>query len=193
MKKIFASALIIALCFSASTLNAQNSIFTKGTSNLNAGLFVPTYFPKGMLPAFSVSYDYCVADFGQKVGSLGVGGYAGLAISKVHYGSYGSAIRGRETFFCIGPRAGYHFSGIPNVPKLDLYGVLFMGLRLYNLFENIRGENNEDLGLGLRIFPFFAADAKVGAKYWFTKSFCFYLEAGWGHISMLEGGVSFKF
>ena len=180
------------MCFSASTLRAQNNIFTQGTSNLNVGLFVPTYFPRAMHPPVSISYDCGVADFGQNVGSLGVGAYLGFAISKMYYIDIFNSryVLGRETFFCVGPRVSYHFSGIPNVPKLDLYGVLFLGVQMINSpFSHYNKGQLTEPGLSLA----FAADAKVGAKYWFTKSFCFYLEAGWGHISMLEGGVSFKF
>jgi len=190
MKKIFASALIITMCFSVSLLNAQTNIFTKGTSNLNVGIYIPTYINYNALPPISVSYDYGIADFGKNVGSIGIGAYAGLSVWRMPWAGDPAA---NTIYFNIGPRVSYHFNGVPNVPKLDLYGTLFLGLQLQRVFLPLRDENNQYIGLGPRVFPFFAADAKVGAKYWFTKSFCFYLEAGWGSISMLEGGVSFKF
>ena len=200
MKKVIASALIITICFSASLLNAQTNVFTKGTSNLNLGLHIPTYFNHIMLPPISVSYDYGIADFGENVGSLGIGAYSGLSVWRMRYNKNWSA---SIIYFNIGPRVSYHFSGIPNVPQLDLYGFLFMGLQLQSFYGKITHtpddggdpiiSNEPPVSISTSTTPLFSADVKVGAKYWFKDTFGAYAEIGWGTISIFEAGVSFKF
>jgi hypothetical protein len=146
-----------------------------------------------ILPPVSVSYDYGIVDFGMP-GSMGIGGYFGFSGSKSRYNwnginNYWSI---NTSYINLGPRVSYHFNGIPNVSKLDLYVHLFLGVQIRNYVYRYSNQY-----VGDKMNPYtdagFAADFKIGAKYWFKDSFGAYLEIGWGSISAIELGVSFKF
>ena len=88
-KKVFLAAL--ALIGSVSLANAQE-VFHKGTTAINAGIGLGSYYSGITIPPLSVSLDYGVADnlINGNNGSISVGGFAGYTASSHTYGTYKS-------------------------------------------------------------------------------------------------------
>ncbi|MDL2238685.1 hypothetical protein LJC25_02955 [Bacteroidales bacterium OttesenSCG-928-K03] len=185
MKKLHSLLLIIFISFTSPQLFSQTNVFTVGTSNLNIGFNLPSYSKNLISPPISVSYDYGIVDFGKNAGSIGIGGYIGYSISREKYYISGTEFIDFYNHLYIGPRVSYHFNGIPNVPQLDLYSHLLIGV-LIDIERHLHSRN-------VYTESYFAADFKIGGKYWFKDTFGVFLEIGWGSISALELGVSFKF
>lgn len=161
MKKILLSILLIvgsvACAFSQSSFNRSATV-------VNVGAGIATDVKHTVFPPLSVSIEQGVADgiFSTGKGSVGVGGYIGLAAYRDHYDS--------DTYVhtILGPRASLHYEF---VPQLDTYSSLMLG---YNV--------------GARRF---AWELMLGARYYFNPNIALMTELGYG-VTFFNLGVSFR-
>ena len=176
LKKVFLAAL--ALIGSVSLANAQE-VFQKGTTAINAGIGLGSYYNSLSIPPLSVSLDYGVADnlINGNNGSISVGGFAGYAAS-----SFSGWIADKVTvsYAVLGGRGAFHYQF---APKLDTYAGLMVSYDIvsssYDAFSNYIKSSHIDWSLFL------------GARYFFTEKIGAFAELGYGFYN-LNLGVTFK-
>ncbi len=182
MKKLI--ILVFTLLFIASAQQgvSQKKEFVKGTQVINAGiglgttLYSGTYY-SSLLPPISGSYEYgIVEDLG--IGSIGIGGYLGIAGSKYRKDDWGY----NYTYVIIGARGAYHFYVAED---LDLYAGIMTGIRTVNYSEvgDPYGVTPQSGGVTSDIFG--------GVRYYFNPTIAVMSEVGFG-ISYLTVGVAFR-
>ena len=174
-KKVFLAAL--ALIGSVSLANAQE-VFHKGTTAINAGIGLGSYYSGITIPPLSVSLDYGVADnlINGNNGSISVGGFAGYTATSHTYGAYKSTF----SYIALGGRGAFHYQF---APKLDTYAGLMVSYDIvssnYDAFSNYIKSSHIDWSLFL------------GARYFFTEKIGAFAELGYGFYN-LNLGVTFK-
>lgn len=164
---------ILAIATIASvSMSAQN--FTEGSSQFKAQVGLLSSYSYVKIPPVSVSYDYCVVDFGD-AGSIGVGGildfmsegYNSISVTDLAFGAIGT----------------YHFT-IPSVQELELYS----GLMIYYNTVMVNTEysfldyafNTSGFGYG----------AFIGAQYFFNDKMGASLQ--FGGMATMSAGIVFK-
>ena len=175
-KKVFLAAL--ALIGSVSLANAQE-VFQKGTTAINAGIGLGSYYSGITIPPLSVSLDYGVADnlINGNNGSISVGGFAGYTASSHTYGTYKSTF----SYIALGGRGAFHYQF---APKLDTYAGLMVSYDIASA-----SSNNVDTswvatsGINWTLF--------LGGRYFFTEKIGGFAELGYGFYN-LNLGVTFK-
>lgn len=176
--------LTIAAVFLALTINAQENLFKKGDKALNVGLGLGTTLYsgaafKGTIPPVSVSLEYGFKDEVLEKGSIGLGGYLGVAGSKYEFMGYGW----EYTYIIVGARGALHY---PLVNKMDTYTGIMLGYNLIRTKEigtPILGATPASDGVAWSWF--------AGARYYFTDNLGAMLELGYG-ISYLNLGLAVK-
>ena len=174
-KKVFLAAL--ALIGSVSLANAQE-VFHKGTTAINAGIGLGSYYSGITIPPLSVSLDYGVADnlINGNNGSISVGGFAGYAASSHTYGAYKTTF----SYIALGGRGAFHYQF---APKLDTYAGLMVSYDIvssnYDAFANYIKTSHVDWSIFL------------GGRYFFTEKIGAFAELGYGFYN-LNLGVTFK-
>ena len=172
-KKVFLAAL--ALIGSVSLANAQE-VYHKGTTAINAGVGLGSYYSGLALPPLSVSLDYGVTGnmINGNNGSISVGGFLGYTATKKFYGDAGASIA------VLGARGAFHYQF---APKLDTYAGLMVSYDIvssnYDAFSNYIKSSHIDWSLFL------------GARYFFTEKIGAFAELGYGFYN-LNLGVTFK-
>ena len=175
-KKVFLAAL--ALIGSVSLANAQE-VFHKGTTAINAGVGLGSYYSGLALPPLSVSLDYGVADnlINGNNGSISVGGFAGYTASSHTYGTYKSTF----SYIALGGRGAFHYQF---APKLDTYAGMMIS---YDIVSTPDSWANYVWSYGSRVdWSIF-----LGARYFFTEKIGGFAELGYGFYN-LNLGVTFK-
>ena len=176
LKKVFLA--VLALVGSASIANAQE-IFSKGTSAINAGVGIGSYYSGLSIPPLSVSLDYGVTDnmINGNNGSISVGGFVGYAAS-----SYSGWIADKVnvSYAILGARGAFHYQF---APKLDTYAGLMVSYDIvssnYDAFANYIKTSHVDWSIFL------------GGRYFFTEKIGAFAELGYGFYN-LNLGVTFK-
>ena len=172
-KKVFLAVLAIVGSFSIA--NAQE-VFHKGTTAINAGVGLGSYYSGLALPPLSVSLDYGVTGnmINGNNGSISVGGFLGYTATKKFYGDAGASIA------VLGARGAFHYQF---APKLDTYAGLMVSYDIvssnYDAFSNYIKSSHIDWSLFL------------GARYFFTEKIGAFAELGYGFYN-LNLGVTFK-
>ena len=175
-KKVFLAAL--ALIGSVSLANAQE-VFQKGTTAINAGIGLGSYYSGITIPPLSVSLDYGVADnlINGNNGSISVGGFAGYAASSF---SGWTADKVTVSYAVLGGRGAFHYQF---APKLDTYAGLMVSYDIvssnYDAFANYIKTSHVDWSIFL------------GGRYFFTEKIGAFAELGYGFYN-LNLGVTFK-
>ena len=175
-KKVFLAAL--ALIGSVSLANAQE-VFHKGTTAINAGIGLGSYYSGITIPPLSVSLDYGVADnlINGNNGSISVGGFAGYTATSHTYGAYKSTF----SYIALGGRGAFHYQF---APKLDTYAGMMISYDISSA-----SSNNVDTswvatsGIHWSLF--------LGGRYFFTEKIGGFAELGYGFYN-LNLGVTFK-
>lgn len=174
MKKLVLTlALALGCVFGA---QAQD-VFMKGDHTLSPGVGFLPFDRSGYkvsLPPISVAYEYGVVDFDK--GSLGIGGYLGMA-------RYRSDISDFHTHdFMIGVRGAYHYSF---TPEFELTGGAMLGYeRVSFKYDGVMADaksSDGDYWLGLY----------VGARYMFSPAIGAFAEVGYG-ITAVNIGITFR-
>ena len=178
-KKVFLA--VLAIVGSISIANAQE-VFHKGTTAINAGIGLGSYYSGITIPPLSVSLDYGVADnlINGNNGSISVGGFAGYAASSF---SGWTADKVTVSYAVLGGRGAFHYQF---APKLDTYAGLMLSYNLASSSwsgEAIPGVKAASSDIGITAY--------LGARYFFTESVGAFAELGYG-ISNLNLGVTFK-
>ena len=177
LKKVFLA--VLALVGSASIANAQE-IFSKGTSAINAGVGLGSYYSGLTIPPLSVSLDYGVADnlINGNNGSISVGGFAGYTASSHTYGTYKSSF----SYIALGGRGAFHYQF---APKLDTYAGLMVSYDIASVSSNLdyTGASVATSGIHWSLF--------LGGRYFFTEKIGAFAELGYGFYN-LNLGVTFK-
>ena len=176
-KKVFLAAL--ALIGSVSLANAQE-VFHKGTTAINAGVGLGSYYNSLSIPPLSVSLDYGVADnlINGNNGSISVGGFAGYAAS-----SYSSSVyKATYSYISLGGRGAFHYQF---APKLDTYAGLTLSYDIASASSNsdYAGASVATSGIHWSLF--------LGGRYFFTEKIGGFAELGYGFYN-LNLGVTFK-
>ena len=176
-KKVFLAAL--ALIGSVSLANAQE-VFHKGTTAINAGVGLGSYYSGITIPPLSVSLDYGVADnlINGNNGSISVGGFAGYAAS-----SYSSSVyKTTYSYISLGGRGAFHYQF---APKLDTYAGLMVSYDIASASSNsdYAGVSVATSGINWTLF--------LGGRYFFTEKIGGFAELGYGFYN-LNLGVTFK-
>ena len=180
MKK---SILFLALLFGGFyAANAQ--AFEKGSAALNAGIGIGTALGGlgNARPAISVALDYGMVDVGGP-GVISVGGYIGNTGYTYKSGDYKST----WNYNVIGARCAYHYNGLNNAEKYDLYAGLMLAYNMVKYktnYENGIDGNTYGSGVGFSGF--------IGGRYFFSNNLGVYGELGYG-VSYLNAGISLKF
>ena len=176
LKKVFLAAL--ALIGSVSLANAQE-VFQKGTTAINAGIGLGSYYSGITIPPLSISLDYGVADnlINGNNGSISVGGFAGYTASSHTYGAYKSTF----SYIALGGRGAFHYQF---APKLDTYAGMMIS---YDIISTPDSWANYVWSYGSRVdWSIF-----LGARYFFTEKIGGFAELGYGFYN-LNLGVTFK-
>ncbi len=190
MKKIILLFSIAAFSLASSSAKAQS--FSEGDNvlNLTVGFGSGVYSGAGytVSPALAVSMEHCFwdnlinGDF-----SIGIGGYLGFQTSKTKAVWAGREYGYRYTSIVPAARGTFHWTG---VDKLDTYAGVSIGGNIAT--SNAYGDwpfgtvgPASNVG-GAYVAPF------VGARWYFTDSFCATAEMGSG-IAYFNIGVGFKF
>ena len=176
-KKVFLAAL--ALVGSASIANAQE-IFSKGTSAINAGVGLGSYYSGLTIPPLSVSLDYGIVDnlINGNNGSISIGGFAGYTGGSQTYGTYKSSF----SYIALGGRGAFHYQF---APKLDTYAGLMLSYDIASASSNSDyvGASVATSGINWTLF--------LGGRYFFTEKIGGFAELGYGFYN-LNLGVTFK-
>ena len=175
-KKVFLAAL--ALIGSVSLANAQE-VFHKGTTAINAGVGLGSYYSGLALPPLSVSLDYGIVDnlINGNNGSISIGGFAGYTGGSQTYGTYKSSF----SYIALGGRGAFHYQF---APKLDTYAGMMIS---YDIISTPDSWANYVWSYGSRVdWSIF-----LGARYFFTEKIGAFAELGYGFYN-LNLGVTFK-
>ena len=172
-KKVFLA--VLAIVGSISIANAQE-VFHKGTTAINAGVGLGSYYSGLAIPPLSVSLDYGVTGnmINGNNGSISVGGFLGYTATKKFYGDAGASIA------VLGARGAFHYQF---APKLDTYAGLMLSYDIvssnYDAFANYIKGSRVDWSIFL------------GTRYYFTEKIGAFAELGYGFYN-LNLGVTFK-
>ena len=172
-KKVFLA--VLAIVGSISIANAQE-VFHKGTTAINAGVGLGSYYSGLAIPPLSVSLDYGVTGnmINGNNGSISVGGFLGYTATKKFYGDAGASIA------VLGARGAFHYQF---APKLDTYAGLMLSYDIvssnYDAFANYIKGSRVDWSIFL------------GGRYFFTEKVGAFAELGYGFYN-LNLGVTFK-
>ena len=169
-KKVFLA--VLAIVGSISIANAQE-VFQKGTTAINAGVGLGSYYSGLAIPPLSVSLDYGVTGnmINGNNGSISVGGFLGYTATKKFYGDAGASIA------VLGARGAFHYQF---APKLDTYAGLMLGYNYVNWKTGYDASFYSYDSFGYNVF--------IGARYFFTDKIA---ELGYG-ISYTTLGATFR-
>ena len=170
---------VLAIVGSISIANAQE-VFHKGTTAINAGIGLGSYYNSLSIPPLSVSLDYGVADnlINGNNGSISVGGFVGYAGGSQTYGTYKSSF----SYIALGGRGAFHYQF---APKLDTYAGLMVSYDIASASSNSDyvGASVATSGINWTLF--------LGGRYFFTEKIGGFAELGYGFYN-LNLGVTFK-
>ena len=179
-KKVFLA--VLAIVGSISIANAQE-VFHKGTTAINAGIGLGSYYNSLSIPPLSISLDYGVADnlINGNNGSISVGGFVGYAASSF---SGWTADKVTVSYAALGARGAFHYQF---APKLDTYAGLMLGYNIASSsWSGVEYNTHASASSGVALGGYF------GARYFFTENIGAFAELGYS-IAYLNLGATFKF
>lgn len=175
----------VALLFTLSALQAQESMFNLGDKVINLGiglgntLYSGTYYNRGV-PPVSLSYEQAIVDEVLEKGVIGILGYVGYTSYKYDYLGWGF----KYSNIIIGAGGLFHY---PLIDKLDTYAGILLGYNIANAteFGTPTGWDYNASSGGI-VFSGF-----IGGRYYFTNQFAAFAQLGYG-IAYLTIGVSIR-
>jgi hypothetical protein len=122
------------------------------------------------------------------IDEIGIGMYVAAAGSRVKYGSRDQYID-RQTAIGAGVLGYYHFNKLIPVRGLDVYAGIGVGFtnRSYTFDGGAPGRRGDYTDFA--VLPV----AKAGVRYYFTRGFGVFGEAGYDDMSSVNMGLSFRF
>lgn len=193
MKKI---KLLIIIVLVGMIGNLQAQEMGVGTSFLSLGIGPSNFYGvshSGGSPALKIAYDHGIKEIGP--GTLTLGGslgfftshYDGRTWDGINYYDY----KWRWTYIVGAFRVGYYYNFKDlDVPDLNVYGGLGMGLRYVSFHDNYNGPSNYYVKYNGSNMDFHFA-LYLGANYFLTKKLAVFTEFGYD-ISYVTVGVTFK-
>ena len=181
--------LLSVILLSTNFQNAQAQDFVKGDKVVNFGLGIGTalygFGYKMTIPPVSISGELGVKD-DVGPGSVGVGGYLGIAGSKYSYNYLGDEYGWKYTYIVVGARGTYHLHDV--LDKLDAYAGLMpyfaiVGNKEYGNWPGTTYYSAASSFIGVSLF--------IGGRYYVTDKFALMAELGYG-VSYLNIGVALK-
>lgn len=139
---------------------------------------------KSWIPPIIASFDFKVS---KKV-PITVGLMGGFTRTSWSYGSGAYESKTSYTDIAIGARGMYHF-GLP-VKNLDFYLGLTLGYVIDLASSEVGGKEVDYAGEG---YSYFLYGFNLGLRYFFTRGFGLYLEAGYSGLTVAQAGLTFKF
>lgn len=184
MKKlVFALALIFFIPIMAFS---QDPIANLGDKYLNLGLGLGSTVYTGSgysvtLPPLSVSYEQIILDEVIDKGSIGVGGYFGIAAFRY---KFPAADWGwKYSNYVLGARGSFHY---PLIDNLDTYTGLILGYEIVKAKEIGTIQTGYSAALSGMVWSWY-----LGGRYFFSEKFAGMVELGYG-ITYLNLGVAIK-
>ena len=188
MKKIVMVAIVAAIMSLSNSAKAQTYSLGDNVVNLTigfgSGIYTGSYYT--VYPGVAVSFEHCFwddlinGDF-----SVGIGGYLGISGSKYESTWLGAPYSYSYTTTIFAGRGTFHWTGVEN---LDTYAGVDMGGRVVNYSESgVFPPNSSSPYEGGSYFSSF-----VGARYYFSDSFCVVGELGSG-VTYVNFGIGFNF
>ncbi len=173
--------------YKTSYKNRNSGSFDRRSGLFSLGLGIPsryTSYYNGLrnnisFPPLYVKYEHGVMD------EVGIGGYVAAAGSRYRYRIGNGSYVDTRLHVSLAAMGYYHFNKLIPVRKLDVYAGVGLGLRqtfYRDDFDNERSSDVDPLLVG-----------KVGARYYFSRGFGVYGEAGYDGISDLNFGITFRF
>lgn len=165
---------------------AGSQEFGVGTTAANLGVGFGLGYGYGLFsgirttPALSLSVERGIMD-NVGPGVISAGGLVGFRSSTWRSGSY----RASWNNFIVAARGAYHYN-ILEVPKLDTYAGISLGVRVESYSTNIDAYSNNYGGLSLTSGFF------LGGRYMFTDNIGAFGELGYD-MSLVKVGLSAKF
>ena len=220
MKKTIKSALVLGvLILLANPLSAQSNSDSESSSGLAfdvkklvltfgygfpnfernsyksyySGNGYKSYSYSGIGPIIAKA-DYGIVKFKWKH-SVGVGimvGYNATSAKYQYYNKYNFLYTQTDNYSTVtlGVRGTYHFF---TTEKVDCYGSVGLGFNI----NSHNYKSDEPNGYYNTVYysnnPSTYEALTVGIRYYFTKSFGVYAEAGWDFATPLQAGLAFKF
>lgn len=180
MKKI---SIIIALVVMGFMAQAQH-VFENGSMAFNAGLGLLS--ADGFIPSINVSGEMGIFPTGD-VGLISVGAIMAYKYSTYSYNGFWGDDSYNYSQFVIGPRAIWHLHTFTS-DKWDAYGGVGMGLRMYS--EYAWDGHSSDLEKKAKASPY--GEAFVGGRMMLKPNFGLFAEVGYGTLSAIKCGITFK-
>jgi hypothetical protein len=206
-KKILLAVTAFALCFSATTLNAQafdegKSVVTIGYGfpNLVTGTFRTAYntadhtgYTFNAMGPLIFRYEYGLSE---KIGMGVVFGYSMMKLSYT-YEDWNSTYTAKTNYTAsikwnspsAGLRMNIHFA---TKDKLDPYFGVSAGWSGNSLTYEDNNPNNTTNKTSINFGPFYFG-LGVGMRYYFTDNIGMYVEFGWDKWALMQGGLAAKF
>ncbi len=127
-----------------------------------------------------IKYEHGILD------EIGIGMYGAVAASQHKHGP-NKRYKDRTLALSLGVMGYYHFNKLIPVSKLDVYAGAGFGFRhqVYNYDDSFDNDSFSDFD-PLVLF-------KVGARYYFTKTFGVYGEGGYDGMSDVNLGITLRF
>ncbi len=184
MKKV----VISLICLSIMPIIAftQDPFANLGDKYLNLGLGLGSTIYTGTgysvtLPPISISYEQIIMDEVIDKGSIGVGGYFGIAAYRY---KFPTADWGwKYSNYLLGARGSFHY---PLLNNLDTYTGLILGYEIVNAEEFGTIQTGYSAALSGMVWSWY-----IGGRYFFSEKLAGMVELGYG-ITYLNLGIAFK-
>ncbi len=170
--------LLFMLLLVATTLSYAQE-FNKGTNVINLGVGFGgnfgNYTTSSQSPGYGIAFERGAWDIAGP-GVISIGGYLGRKTYKYDY-AFGND---KWSYTIIGVRGAYHYNGL-EIDNLDVYGGVMVSYNILSFSGNSGSFNSKP-----------SATAFVGGRWYFTKTFAAFVEAGYG-VAFATVGVSARF
>ncbi len=174
MKKL--AFLILSFILIGSSLQAQY-VFEKGDIAINAGLGLGGY--DGFIPSIEASVEFGAIPTGD-IGLVSFGGSVGYKYANYGYLGFSDYHYNK---FQFGVRGAWHLHTFKS-DKYDVYAGLGLGMVSYADYDFVKDDYVTSFHLSEEVF--------VGGRMMFSEAFGAFAEVGYGHLSNLRVGLTFK-
>jgi hypothetical protein len=182
MKRFFLLALVGLLALNVALAgNAYNK--GENTAQVGLGIGLAGLYGTSDLPPITLGLDFGIE---QKISVGAIGGYSSSKEGPFPW--YGGTYEWKYTYIIVGGRGAYHF--LENNEKIDAYGGITLGYNIVSVKTTLTGTTTPITAGASGSYMLYGGF--LGGKYYFSKGFGIYAEAGYG-VGYINGGIVFKF
>lgn len=207
MKTTILTLALSSLLLCTQKTKAQESAFEKGTVAITVGYGFPDIDRMNLRSSYNVwgynsttvrgfgpfllKGDYGIVKFkwGHTVGAGLVLGFNTTTTNYI-YSSHLWTETDRSTTITVGARGSYHFF---TKEKIDCYANVGLGFNINSYTQSTNDPlgytNSNSVSKRPGVYEAFT----VGIRYYFSKNFGVYAEAGWDMSTPVQGGIALKF